>query len=102
MARAPRSRVSKTTGQGVSRHAYQSAYQLGNHGRGAVPGLKSRLLVDGPSPGGGSSPKYGPRNYGKGDPQGFNVSYGDTMEPGDLADVQALGEGKMPRSKGFK
>jgi hypothetical protein len=44
--------------------------------------------------------------------KGFNVSYGDTYEPTDLADVKALGEGKAPKSwksdrkagsiKGFK
>lgn len=96
MARAPRASVSKTSGQGVSRRAYQSAYRLGQHGS-AASGLKAKTSVDGSSPGGGSSPKYGPRNYGKGETPHFNVSYGDTMEPGDLADIMALGEGSPPR-----
>lgn len=102
MARAPRSSVSKSSGQGVSRHAYQAAYKLGNHGRSAGPGLKFKSSVSGPSAGGGSSPKYGPRRYGKDEPPDFNVSYGDTIEPGDLADIQALGEGPLPRHKRTK
>lgn len=78
MARTPRASVSKTSGQGVSRLAYKVGHELGNRGSGSE--FKSTLKA--PS---------GKRDYGKLDTKGsFNVSYGDTVEPGDLKDIEAM------------
>lgn len=81
MARAPRTVVSRTSGQGVSRRAYQTAYALGQHGTG-----KFAASLDTPSRG---------RDYGKGKTgvdriKPINVSYGNTIEPSDLVDVQQM------------
>jgi len=90
MARTPRASVSKTSGQGVSRLSYQKGRSLGKTdapsvGKGDTPKLEGG--------GGGSN-----RSYGKsGLDQGMNISYGDTYEPTDLADVQALGERPLPK-----
>lgn len=85
MARSPRPKVSKTSGQGVSRRAYQTAYSLGNRGTGSEfkAGLKQSA----------DSRRYAKLDVGT----DFNVSYGDTMEPGDLADVKAIAKRKLPR-----
>ena len=70
MARAPRAKISASSGQGVSRKAYQTAYKLGGDAR-----VKGEF----------SSPKE--REYSKGKskkskyPEGINVSYGDTYRP---------------------
>jgi hypothetical protein len=73
MARTPRASVAKTSGQGVSRLAYQKAYRS-THGadtpkvdRVAKTGGKSSVIGD------------------------MNVSYGDTFEPTDLGDIKELG-----------
>lgn len=87
MARSPRAKVGKTSGQGVSRRAYQTAYSLGNHGTGS----EFRASVKKPADS---------RSYGKLDaPTDFNVSYGDTVEPGDLEDLKAIAKRKLPRGK---
>lgn len=85
MARAP-SRVSKTTGQGVSRRAYQTSYALGQKGTGEVPGTGLKFTT-------GQSAQGRSREYGKTkvDPgRKINVSYGDTIEPTDLADINRM------------
>lgn len=87
MARAPRATVHSTTGQGVSRRAYQTAYALGNHGSGS----DFRASVKAP----GSK-----REYGKLDTaSNFNVSYGDTVEPGNLDDINQVAQRKPKRGK---
>lgn len=82
MARTPRAGVSKTSGQGVSRRAYQSAYSLGQRGTGG--GIKTELGK--PTPNRGR--EYGKTGASKVDRRkGINVSYGDTIEPSDLKNV---------------
>ena len=86
MARAPRAKVSMTSGQGVSRLSYQKAYAM----KGDGPKVDTKF----------STAKDSERQYGKtkvnakGSGPGFNVSYGDTYRPTDIEDVKALGEGK--------
>lgn len=86
MARTPRARVPKSSGQGVSRLAYQKSYDLGNRGTGGLADFKTSTQ---------DTPKR--RSYGKsGETKGINVSYGETYEPTDLTDVEALGKGGSP------
>ena len=87
MARTPRAKVSKTSGQGISRPSYQKGYAL----KGDGPSVDTKFSK-------GEAPR---RQYGKtakASGPGFNVSYGDTLEPTDLEDVKALGEGKPQKS----
>jgi hypothetical protein len=95
MARAPRARVAKTSGQGVSRYSYQKGYSLGNRGTGSAgpaPAVKGeRVEVKG---GGGRRSKL--EKVGD-----LNISYGDTLEIGDLADIKAVGKRKAPPTPGF-
>lgn len=85
MARAPSAKVHKTSGSSISRGAYQKVYGMT---RGDAPKVEGPGKID-----------PGSREYSKGKSakplkaEGFNVSYGDTREPTDLADVKALGEG---------
>jgi hypothetical protein len=106
MAKASSARVSKTSGSSISRGAYQKVYGML---RGDAPQAKS----SGPGKIDSESRQYGKVKGTKPmKAEGFNVSYGDTREPTDLADVKALGEGKPPKSwksdrskakiKGFK
>ena len=80
MARTPRAKVSKTSGQGVSRLSYQQGYALRT---GDAPKVDKVAK--------GESPK---REYGKGKSKakgsgpGFNVSYGNTLKISDLEDVK--------------
>lgn len=94
MAKAPSAKVAKTSGQGVSRLSYQKGRSLGNRGT-ASPGDTPSISLQ------SSSQKT---DYGKTGkvkyPAGINVSYGDTYEPTDLKDIQALGQRTPP--KGFK
>ena len=89
MARTPRASVSKTSGQGVSRYAYQHRYQLT---RGDAPQVKM----------GQPTPNRG-REYGKtgktGAQTSMNVSYGDTIEPTDLEDVRNMFSKRPRRGK---
>ena len=82
MARAPRAKVSATSGQGISRLAYQKAYAMKG-------GLTSKFT--------GARSDTPPRDYGKGKkaevPKGINVSYGDTYWPTDLKDIEEFGKG---------
>lgn len=80
MARSPRAGVSKTTGQGVSRRAYQTAYSLGQHGTGG-----SKFTTAVPTQDKGRD--YGKSRSGVDRVPPINVSYGDTIEPSDLADI---------------
>jgi hypothetical protein len=79
-------RVSKTSGQGVSRKAYQSAYALGQHGRGSGGASHSALKSED-----GDTRQYSKKDVSE--PKTnlkFNVSYGDTYEPTDLKDLKAM------------
>lgn len=90
MARAPRASVSKTSGQGISRLSYQKGYRM----KGGAPGLKSEFTK------GESDNRYAKRKTPKPEKAaGINISYGDTYEPTDLADIKALGEREPPKSK---
>jgi hypothetical protein len=85
MARSPRARVSKTSGQGVSRYSYQKGHALGNSGTGSEFNASVKKPAD-------------KRNYGKLDVgSGFNVSYGNTIEPGDLDDIKEIARRKPKR-----
>ena len=85
MARAPRAKVSKTAGQGVSRLSYQKARAL----TGDAPQAKVSFSKGGSGERRDYSKKAKPIESGD-----FNVSYGDTVDPTDIEDVKALGEGK--------
>lgn len=55
-------RVSKSTGQGVSRKGYQTAYQLGQHGTGGLADFKTaagRDYAKGKAPKGSQAPGIG-------------------------------------------
>lgn len=85
MARTPRAKVSKTSGQGVSRHSYQQGYKLGNRGAGSEFKSSTKAPAD-------------KRDYGKLDTaSNFNVSYGNTIEPGDLDDLKEIARRKPKR-----
>lgn len=91
MARAPRAKVPKTSGQGVSRLSYQKGYALGNRGT-ASGGVKDAPKVDNVrSDSSRGYAKAGSKLDSKG---GINVSYGDTIEPGNLIDVENLAKRK--------
>jgi hypothetical protein len=92
MARTPRATVSKTSGQGTSRLAYQKTRSLT---KGAdVPSVKGPGKLD----------MSAPRSYGKSGPVGtdpsgkMNVSYGDTFDPTDLADIAVDNPKKAPKN----
>jgi hypothetical protein len=85
MARAPSAKVHKTSGSSISRGAYQKVYGMTH---GDAPQVSGPGRID------GGSREYSKHKAGKpAKAEGFNVSYGDTREPTDLADVKALGEG---------
>lgn len=96
MARAPRAKVPKTSGAGVSRLSYQKGYAKGNRGSAdtgavpSVPGSKASAADDSPKGG-----RTKPRGNEAG---GINISYGDTLPIGDLNDIEALGKGVAPKS----
>jgi hypothetical protein len=92
MPRAPRASVSKTSGQGISRLSYQKGYALKG---GAESGLSAKF----PS-GGGQERSYAKKGSAAKPEkaEGINVSYGDTYEPTDLGDIEALGERQVPKT----
>jgi hypothetical protein len=101
MAKAPSARVSRTSGQGVSRLGYQKGYSLGNRGTGSsgknavapMPSVKSDRVE---SKSARSSAK------GKIDQAGgMNISYGDTLFPTDLKDVQSVAKRTPTPNQGF-
>jgi hypothetical protein len=93
--RAPRSSLSKSTGQGVSRKAYQTAYSLTHDSGSRLPAV-SIDQADAAKVGGS-----GRNQYAK-DP-GVRPGYGDTPGlPKDIADVEALGKTKVPKGLGLK
>jgi hypothetical protein len=98
MARAPRSSVPKTSGQGISRGIYQKGRALGGNISAGLGG----------GGGGGGGEKIGTtgtaRDYTKqaklfSSPP-MNVSYGDTIDPTDLGDVKAAGKLPAPSKSG--
>jgi hypothetical protein len=89
MARAPRAKVSLTSGQGVSRKAYQQARQI------AGPALLKGEFSAGDS---GGRERYAKKGAKADYPSGFNVSYGDTYEPTDLADIKEMAKRKPGKS----
>ena len=98
MARAPRARVSKTSGQGVSRLSYQKGRQLGNKGTGTPGDAPSTKFDTGGIKGPGTT--GGNRTYGKSEGGAdINVSYGATITPSDIEQVKELGKLAMPKTK---
>jgi hypothetical protein len=92
MARASRARVSKSSGQGVSRRSYQVGRSLGNKGTGD-PGASVSAKFDGGSD--------GRRDYGKAKTKAggeINISYGDTLLPTDLKDLNSVYKDKPKRA----
>lgn len=90
MARTPRASVSATSGQGVSRYAYNKRYEMT---RGAAPQVKGEGMTPTLNKG---------REYSKGDakyPYKMHVSYGSTLAPSSLDDVKALAERKPSKRK---
>ncbi|MET0720987.1 MAG: hypothetical protein ABWY64_09155 [Tardiphaga sp.] len=86
MARTPRSSVSQTSGQGVSRLSYQKAYRMKH--QDDAPGVKGPGKIDsGSSRGYAKKGSSAAEDYGAGD---FNVSYGDTIVPTDLKELGEL------------
>lgn len=72
-------KVPKTSGQGVSRKAYQTAYALGAKGAGDVGSVKGLF----------PKPDDTPREYGKDKASKLNVSYGGTLRRSDPKEVEA-------------
>ena len=81
MAKAPSSKVSKTSGQGISRKSYQTGYALRNKSDASVPKADGPNISDLKGGGGGGKNKYEKSG-------GMNISYGRTIYPSDLEDVQ--------------
>lgn len=86
MAKRLSARVSKTSGQGISRLAYQQAYRMKG-------GLTEKFTA-----GSSQSRDYSKKGAKLGGSDPIVADYGDTIEPGNLGDVQALGEGSPPPS----
>jgi len=86
MARTPRASVSMTSGQGVSRLAYQKGYRLRNKDIGGASIHGPGKIDSGSSRGYAKNSKL--KSSGDTE-QKFNVSYGDTIVP---TDVKELGE----------
>lgn len=105
-------RVPKTSGQGTSRKTYQTGYRLGNRGSAAASGGVPTVKGDTQDTRSSYAKDINP---GKVDLK-MNVSYGDTIEPGDLKDVKSqppplreapaglkmLNQGLPKKIKGFK
>lgn len=92
MARAPGAKVTKTSGQGVSRKSYQAGYRLRNQAN--TPKVKVDKLSD---DGGGSSSG---RSYGKSTHKGggkMNIDYGNVDMPSNLDEVLDMYKGSAPR-----
>jgi hypothetical protein len=85
MARAPRAKVSKTSGQGVSRLSYQRGYSLAN--KADAPSVSGMDMGEG---GGGRSG----RQYAKSGAGKMNVDYGESHPIGTLDDVNAVAKDK--------
>lgn len=80
--------MSSSSGQGVSRLSYQKGRSLGNKGSASPASSDTKFSSES-----GSSP----RSYKKGEyPNDMNVSYGATLHPSTLKDVQILGKGSPP------
>jgi len=99
VARAPRAKVSKTSGQGISRLSYQKGRALGNKNTATPGDLTPAKFSAGDMKGPGST--GGGRSYGKGEGGAgdINISYGGTIRPSDIEDVKALGKMDIPKGK---
>jgi hypothetical protein len=98
MARAPYAKVSKTSGQGVSRLSYQSGYRTGNKGTGSPGGGKDTPSVRSSSSSSSSSkpPKSGggKMKFDKGG--NLNISYGNDIFLSDKLKDEPAGKTKTP------
>lgn len=77
MAKKLQAKVSKTSGQGISRLAYQQAYAMKGGLTSKFSAGKQQSTRDYPKQG-----QVKPRG-------GINISYGDTLEPTDIKDINA-------------
>jgi hypothetical protein len=99
MARTPRAKVPKSSGQGVSRLSYQKGYALGNRGSGS-PGKAS----DTPSVKGERVETRSSASSRKGkidEAGGMNISYGDTIFPTDLKDIESFAKSSGGKATKF-
>lgn len=94
MARAPRAKVSATSGQGVSRLSYQKGYALGNKGSGSPGSSVSTKFQAAESRAGR---EYDKQKY----PGGIDISYGDTLNPTDLAETKKIFAEKPSSSQNY-
>ena len=97
MARTPRATVSKTSGQGVSRFSYQSGYKLGNKGTGSPGKSPSVDYAKSES----SSSRSSSRKAKIDEVGGMNISYGDTIDPTDLKDIESFAKTKGEKASKF-
>lgn len=74
MAKRPSSKISMSSGQGVSRKSYQSARGLGQNGTGAS-GLGGAAIKPAPMPS-GSKTTGKTREYGKAEGKSKGLNYG--------------------------
>lgn len=98
MAKTPSARVSKTSGQGVSRLSYQKSRALSGKTGGASTGIDASFGSSDLGGGDRGRNRYAKGGLGAGAAGGMNVSYGDTLGPTDLSDVKALGEAPLPKA----
>jgi len=88
MSRAPRASVPKTSGQGISRHAYQKVYASGPRTSMGEINIED---AKGPSP----------RKYAKEkSKREYNIDYSELLPIGSLDDVEQYAKDKPP--KGLK
>lgn len=100
MVRPPKSFVPKTTGQGITRMSYQKGYGLAHQGPrtplgGVVPRVTTGTLTNSPPSGGRSYAKTPPSGSGIIGPQDY--SYGETLDPSDVSDINAQDPLRKPR-----
>lgn len=94
MARSPRAKVSKTSGQGVSRLSYQRGYAL-KGGRGDVPKAGGSSGFD-PSGKAASTRNYA--KAGSGEKRDINVEYGeDQVATRVFGDIENYAREKPPK-----
>lgn len=102
MATRPPKRVSATSGQGVSRKSYQTAYSLGQHGGGGSGASKGppMLITRATAATGGGGVASGKREYGKGGKASspMNIAYSEReMATESLDALKKVGAQKAPK-----
>jgi hypothetical protein len=90
MARTPRSKVPKSSGQGISRLSYQKARDIRTSPDAPQAEVKFSKAES-------SGDRYAKKPPKRGEEAGMNVSYGSTLFPSDLGDIRDYGSGKIPQ-----